>query len=198
MSIRHDGQAYRRGVVFGFTVAEIVLLLVFCLLLLFMPVLLSEAAKRSTATASQSAGAANTPQSHSSSDPKSASPSSPLGAPDRSFGQQPRNAQTPLPEDWKVLVPDGIGSGRVPHAAIWFRGSANFCSKGGEVNLTTWQLRQVQSAIEQLEEARFAEGERTMSEAERPDHYERAGYVAKEPIERQRLVDQLTAVVAAA
>ena len=69
--------------------------------------------------------------------------------------------------------------------------------KGGEISLTPWQLRQVQSAIEQLEEERFAEGERTMSEAERPDLYEPGSYVANEPIERQRLVDQLKAVVAA-
>jgi len=47
--------------------------------------------------------------------------------------------------------------------------------KGGEISLTAWQLRQVQSAIEQLEEERFAEGERTMSEAERPDLYEPGG-----------------------
>ena len=52
-------------------------------------------------------------------------------------------------------------------------------------------------AIEQLEEERFAEGERTMSEAERADLYEPDSYVAKEPIERQRLADQLTAIVAA-
>ena len=55
----------------------------------------------------------------------------------------------------------------------------------------------MQGAIEQLEEERFVEGERTMSEAERPDLYEPAGYVAKELIERLRLVDQPTAVVAA-
>lgn len=55
----------------------------------------------------------------------------------------------------------------------------------------------MQSTIEQLEEERFAEGERTMSEAERPDLYEPGAYLAKEPIEQQRLIDQLTAVVAA-
>jgi predicted transposase YdaD len=66
----------------------------------------------------------------------------------------------------------------------------------GELNLTPWQLNEVQKAIEQLEEERFAEGERTMSEAERPDLYEQDGYVAGEPIERQRLVDQLAAAVA--
>ena len=63
---------------------------------------------------------------------------------------------------------------------------------------TPWQLSQVRKAIEQLEEERFAEGERTMSETERSDIYEPAGYVAKEPIERRHLVDQLAAVVAAA
>jgi hypothetical protein len=49
--------------------------------------------------------------------------------------------------------------------------------KGGEIDLTPWQLRQVQRALLDL--------------------YEPDGYVAKELIERQRLVDQLTAVVAA-
>ena len=68
----------------------------------------------------------------------------------------------------------------------------------GEINLTPWQLREVQGAIEQLEEERFAEGERTMSEAERADLYEPAGYVANEPIDRRHLIDQLAAVVAAA
>ena len=37
-----------------------------------------------------------------------------------------------------------------------------------------------------------------MSEAERADLYEPAGYVASEPIDRRLLVDQLAAVVAAA
>jgi hypothetical protein len=53
----------------------------------------------------------------------------------------------------------------------------------------------VQGAIEQLEEERFAEGERMMSEAERPDLYEPAGYVANEPIDRRHLVELLSAVV---
>jgi hypothetical protein len=68
----------------------------------------------------------------------------------------------------------------------------------GELDLTPWQLGQVREAIEKLEEERFAEGERTMSEAERADLYEPAGYVAEEPIDRRHLVDQLAAVVAAA
>jgi outer membrane protein OmpA-like peptidoglycan-associated protein len=41
-AISQDDRAYRRGVVFGFTVAEVVLLLVFCLLLLFVPLLLDD------------------------------------------------------------------------------------------------------------------------------------------------------------
>jgi hypothetical protein len=70
--------------------------------------------------------------------------------------------------------------------------------EGGELNLTPWQLRHAHNAIDLLEEERFAEGERTMSEAERPDLYEPDGYVAEEPMELQRLVDRLAAVVAAA
>jgi hypothetical protein len=66
----------------------------------------------------------------------------------------------------------------------------------GEVNATPWQLSQVQRAIEQLEEELFAEGERTMSEAERADLYEPAGFVANEPVERRHLVDRLSAFAA--
>jgi hypothetical protein len=75
---------------------------------------------------------------------------------------------------------------------------SKFLLQGGEVNSRIWQFRQVQGAIKQLEDERFAEGQRTMSEAERPDLYEPGGYVATGPIDRQHLVDQLTAVVAAA
>lgn len=45
-AISQDDRAYRRGVVFGFTVAEVVLLLVFCLLLLFVPMLLDNPANK--------------------------------------------------------------------------------------------------------------------------------------------------------
>lgn len=65
-AIRHDDRAYRRGVVFGFTVAEVVLLLVFCLLLLFVPLLLGEASKA--------------PRKHAASDPYVALPRSVPGA----------------------------------------------------------------------------------------------------------------------
>jgi hypothetical protein len=68
----------------------------------------------------------------------------------------------------------------------------------GELNLTPWQLSEVQRAIKQLEEERFAEGERMMSEVERPDLYEPSGYVAsEEPMDHRHLVDQLASVVAA-
>jgi hypothetical protein len=76
---------------------------------------------------------------------------------------------------------------------------ANLLRKAGgdELKLTPWQLGQVREAIEQLEEERFAEGEWTMSEAERRDLYEPAGYVAAEKIESRHLADRLAAVVAA-
>ena len=77
---------------------------------------------------------------------------------------------------------------------------ANLLRKAGgdELKLTPWQLGPVREAIEQLGEERFAERERKMSEAERPDLYEPAGYVTNEPINRQHLVDRLAAVVAPA
>ena len=71
-------------------------------------------------------------------------------------------------------------------------------AENGEINLTPWQLCEVQEAIKQLEEERFGDGERTMSQAERLDLYEPAGFVADAPIDRRQLVDQLAAVVAAA
>ena len=75
---------------------------------------------------------------------------------------------------------------------------ANLLRKAGgdEFKLTPWQLGQVREAIEQLGEERFAEGERAMSEAERPDLYEPVGFVTNEPIGRRNLVDQLAAAVA--
>jgi hypothetical protein len=77
---------------------------------------------------------------------------------------------------------------------------ANLLRKAGgdELKLTPWQLGQVREAIEQLEEERFAEGERKMSEVERPDLYEPAGYLTNELVDRRHLVDQLAAVVAVA
>ena len=44
--------------------------------------------------------------------------------------------------------------------------------KEGEAQPTSCQLSQVRSAIEQVEEERFAESERTMSGAEQPGLYE--------------------------
>jgi hypothetical protein len=71
-------------------------------------------------------------------------------------------------------------------------------AEAGRIELSPWQLRRVQEAIEHLEQERFAEGERTMSEAEWPKLYEPAGYVADKPLDRRHLVDQVAAVVAAA
>ena len=42
----------------------------------------------------------------------------------------------------------------------------------GERRPTAWQIAQAQKAIEQLGRRQYAEGERTMSQAERPDLYE--------------------------
>jgi hypothetical protein len=71
-------------------------------------------------------------------------------------------------------------------------------AEAGEINLTRWQVSEVQKAIGQLEEEHFAEGERTMSEAELPKLYEPAGFVADAPIDYRRLVEQLAAMIAAA
>ena len=72
---------------------------------------------------------------------------------------------------------------------------ANLLRKAGgdELKLTPWQLGQVREAIEHLEEERFAEGERKMSEAERSDLYEPAGYPTNELVDHRHLVDQLAA-----
>jgi outer membrane protein OmpA-like peptidoglycan-associated protein len=108
MSINQDAQAYRRGVVFGFTVAEIVLLLVFCLLLLFMPLILAEPPKVATPLGLPGATSRDT---KSSALPKTDGPTTPFGTPDKpkSGGTE---KQKPLPPDWKVLVPDGTGRER--------------------------------------------------------------------------------------
>lgn len=71
-------------------------------------------------------------------------------------------------------------------------------AEAGGIDLTPWQLCQVQEAIEQLRQERFAEGERTMSEAELSNRYEPAGFIADAPIDRRRLMDQLAAVATAA
>lgn len=113
MSIGQDRQAYRRGVVFGFTVAEVVLLLVFCLLLLFMPLILAEAPKSADSRVATVQGkpGVNPPEVKRSPQPKPNSPTTPLGTPDPPK-QGGTEAQRPLPPDWKVLVPDGTGSER--------------------------------------------------------------------------------------
>lgn len=68
----------------------------------------------------------------------------------------------------------------------------------GELAPTAWQVEQVRRAIDNLEEERFADGERAMSRAERPDLYEPAGYAGASAghDDQQRLADRLAAVLA--
>lgn len=66
----------------------------------------------------------------------------------------------------------------------------------GELKPTDWQADQLQRALEQLEAERFAEGERTMAKAERPDLYEPAGYVADDKTDLDWLTDRLAEIVA--
>ncbi|MBX9943787.1 MAG: hypothetical protein K2Y40_06880 [Reyranella sp.] len=129
-AIRQDDRAYRRGVVFGFTVAEIVLLLVFCLLLLFVPLLLVENTKTPKGSVlhvklpEQAApsldgavdlriGAAKAAQRPSPSskdptaDPKQAAKltDTPLGDPTASSNSPPAQSDT-LPEGWIRVAPN--------------------------------------------------------------------------------------------
>ena len=92
-----------------------------------------------------------------------------------------------------MLQSDHVDPHHLLHAANLLRKAAS-----GELILTPWQLRYVQGAIEQLAEHRFADDERKMSETERLDLYEPAGYVPEVPIKRPHLTDRLAAVVAAA
>lgn len=128
-AIRHDDTAYRRGVVFGFTVAEVVLLLVFCLLLLFVPLLLGENTKDPKPPADPPSyvelpgqapwavqggpGSVNRPQQptppakESTAPPKEAAKpdNPPLGDP-----ATPNNSAAqadPLPEGWIRVAPNG-------------------------------------------------------------------------------------------
>lgn len=124
-AIQSDDRAYRRGVVFGFTVAEVVLLLVFCLLLLFVPLLLGERAKTPTGTppyialpspapwpveggttaadrAKQPAAPAKEPATPSKEAAKPDKP--PLGDP--SAGNNSAAQADPLPEGWIRVAPN--------------------------------------------------------------------------------------------
>lgn len=98
MSIRADDAAYRRGVVFGFTVAEVVLLLVFCLLLLFVPLVLKDLQDRSAA------GERATPS-------LSIRGGGFLG--DSSASPQGASAK-PLPDGWIRVSPDAADSSANP------------------------------------------------------------------------------------
>jgi flagellar motor protein MotB len=132
-AIRQDDRAYRRGVVFGFTVAEIVLLLVFCLLLLFVPLLLDDSTKapKSSAgsttyvelpgpSADRTGGAAEraigSPEAAQlakelNAEPdaeKSAAPA--MGEPSRADASPATAADAPLPEDWIRVAPNAANS----------------------------------------------------------------------------------------
>ena len=62
----------------------------------------------------------------------------------------------------------------------------------GERRPTAWQIDQAQKAIEQLERRHYAEGERTMSQAERPDLYEPRSYgPVAGPVDAQDLLLRL-------
>ncbi len=126
-AISQDDRAYRRGVVFGFTVAEVVLLLVFCLLLLFMPLLLGEntkAAKRPDSpvyvalppsttegsinlrinAAKLAPKAATVPNESSNNDP-SDKPSAAVSDPSATGRPSPANSE-PLPDGWIRVAPN--------------------------------------------------------------------------------------------
>lgn len=117
-AIRHDDIAYRRGVVFGFTVAEIVLLLVFCLLLLFIPLLLGETAQapKTGAPYVQLPALPESPAAQrpgpSSRDPTAdtkQSAETPLGDPTASNSSPPAQADT-LPDGWIRVAPNAANA----------------------------------------------------------------------------------------
>jgi len=58
-------------------------------------------------------------------------------------------------------------------------------------DLTGWQADQVLAAIEAMDEECFADGERAMMKAERPDLWEPAGYL---PVNRQDVAQLLAAL----
>jgi hypothetical protein len=113
MSITNDDRAYRRGIVLGFTVAEIVLLLVFCLLLLFVPILLTDAAQSdvalplpTTAPSLKGGHVANDP-------PTGSAPVETMGAASRPPEPKPIPSK-PLPDDWITATPNRPNESPVP------------------------------------------------------------------------------------
>lgn len=103
MPIASDERAYRRGVVFGFTVAEVVLLLVFCLLLLFMPLMLAEAERVAAARRANEAAGANA---------RAAGRGQPaIGDPS---ANRSRAAQRPIPDGWVRISPDAASNAEQP------------------------------------------------------------------------------------
>lgn len=62
-------------------------------------------------------------------------------------------------------------------------------------DLTPWQLERIVDALDDLEYARYPEGEWVMSMAERPDLYEPAGYKAGPAVKVEDLRRRLGEVV---
>lgn len=129
-AIRQDDRAYRRGVVFGFTVAEIVLLLVFCLLLLFVPLLLGENTKKRPSHSSDAiyveappldaaamAGQrprglpsdASAPENSTATKERDRVNDAPLGDPSTA-NNTPPGAADPLPEGWIRVAPNAANA----------------------------------------------------------------------------------------
>ena len=71
-------------------------------------------------------------------------------------------------------------------------------AENGEINLTPWQLCEVQRGDQATRGRAFRRGRTHDVGGRAPDLYEPAGFVADAPIDRRQLVDQLAAVVAAA
>jgi hypothetical protein len=105
MSSKADTAGYRRGVVLGFTVAEVVLLFVFCLLLLLAPTVATENADAPERLPATRTGLRDL----------SGFPSANQHAPDGSARDpsiQSHNARTSstsadIPPDWKVIIEGG-------------------------------------------------------------------------------------------
>lgn len=111
MTIRADDRSYRRGIVLGFTVAEVVLLLVFCLLLLFVPLLLSDAAQTRRPDADKPVTPSLATDRPERKPPATAAtePKPDIKRPD-AVGSRvtppQKPAAKPLPDDWIVATPD--------------------------------------------------------------------------------------------
>jgi flagellar motor protein MotB len=132
-TIQQDDKAYRRGVVFGFTVAEVVLLLVFCLLLLFVPLLLGETSMIPKPPAvpppyvevpGAVAGGIGSPNLGGQPTPSAKDPTAPpkeAAKPDNPPLSDPSTANNsgaqadPLPDGWIKVAPNGANQNTTPN-----------------------------------------------------------------------------------